>query len=180
VSLVHRRLILSILAAAHVASVVVSALQPEGELRLKAAFIFRFPQFVTWPASAVDGRSTFDLCILASGQMASFVEELVRGESVEGRPIRVIPVRTADVPASCHALAIAGRTAAAVLKQTATKPVLTIGDSPSFLDDGGIIALRIVEQRVRFEVDLGNAQRAGLQLSSQLLRLALSVRGGPA
>ena len=57
--------------------------------------------------------------------------------------------------------------------------VLTIGESPDFLREGGIINLLLVGRRVRFEVNPDAAARAGLRLSSQLLQLAVAVRGGP-
>jgi hypothetical protein len=41
-----------------------------------------------------------------------------------------------------------------------------------------VVQLRLVGNRVRFHIDAGTAERAGLRLSAQLLRLAVSVRGG--
>jgi hypothetical protein len=55
---------------------------------------------------------------------------------------------------------------------------LTVGDERGFVDEGGMIALRVVDGRVRFDVNVTAARRAGLRLSSQLLQLAMSVRGG--
>ncbi len=65
-----------------------------------------------------------------------------------------------------------------LLDDARSRPILTIGDDDRFLDDGGIIRLRVVEGRVRFDVNAAAAQQAGLRISSQLLQLALSVRGG--
>ena len=49
----------------------------------------------------------------------------------------------------------------------------------SLVDDGGIVRLRSVDGRIRFDIDVAAAQRAGLRVSSQLLQLALTVRGRP-
>jgi hypothetical protein len=57
-------------------------------------------------------------------------------------------------------------------------PILTVGDDSRFLDEGGDIQLKIVAGRVRFEVNAAAASRVGLKISSQLLQLALAVRGG--
>lgn len=171
------------LLAAPVVGVTLSAQPNEGALRLKAAFVFQFPQFVGWPPAALDGSDSFELCVFqSSGPLAGFLEELVSGEAVKGRPIHVSRIRAGEPITHCHTLVAIGRAedgAAVTLKQAAGHPILTVGDTEGFLDDGGIIALKIVNQRVRFEIDVANAQRAGLQLSSQLLRLALTVRGGP-
>ena len=66
----------------------------------------------------------------------------------------------------------------AVLREATRRPILTIGEEPDFLDRGGIIHLRLVGSRLRFDINAVQAQRVGLTLSAQLLRLAQSVRGG--
>jgi len=99
-------------------------------------------------------------------------------------PTNVIrPNASIDVKAigTCHVLVIPKLPPAQqreILTRTAPLPILTVGDSPEFLDDGGIIGLRVVEGRIRFDVSLAAATRAKLKVSSQLLGLALSVRGG--
>ena len=68
--------------------------------------------------------------------------------------------------------------ASVLLKMTAGRPILTVGEADHFLEAGGVIAMKNVDGRVRFEVSTVNAQKAGLQISSQLLNLAFAVRGG--
>jgi hypothetical protein len=147
------------------------------ELRLKAAFVFRFPQFVTWPIAVFSGRESFDICVVDSNSTARALRELTSGESLNG--LRLI-VREDPVElnlASCHVLVLPGlRPDRGLIKHAATKPILTVGESPTFLDDGGIIQLKVIDRRVRFEISLRAAERAGVTLSSQLLRLAAHVR----
>jgi len=148
------------------------------EYRLKAAFLYRFPQFVEWPAAARQSR-TLDLCVLQPNPFGSDLEQLVAGESISGRALRVRVVRTLDALADCHTLFAGAHNdaAAAALKAVSGLPVLTVGESDQFLKAGGIIALKIVDRRVRFEVNTANAQKAGLRISAQLLNLATAVRG---
>jgi hypothetical protein len=150
------------------------------EYRLKAAFVYRFPQFVEWPASAVQDSQTVDLCVLQPNPFGSELEQLVDGESLSGRPLRVRVVSAPDALSGCHALFAGDRSdgAAAALKAVAGRPVLTVGESDQFLDAGGIIALKVVDRRVRFEVNASNAQKAGLRINAQLLNLAAAVSGG--
>jgi hypothetical protein len=150
------------------------------EYRLKAAFVYRFPQFVEWPASAVQDSQTVDLCVLQPNPFGSELEQLVDGESLGGRPLRVRVVTAIGALSGCHALFAGDRSegAAAALKAVAGRPVLTVGESDQFLDAGGIIALKVVDRRVRFEVNASNAQKAGLRINAQLLNLAAAVRGG--
>jgi len=154
------------------------AAQPQfSEQRLKAAFLNQFAQFVEWPP--MPGASDLQLCVLEPNPFGAELEELARGETVGSRPVVVRRLDPVDPPDSCHVLFVSAQTTRGpeVLKAIATRPILTVGEGPRFLDDGGIIALRVVDRRVRFDIDTANAQRAGLRISSQLLSLAIVVRG---
>jgi hypothetical protein len=148
--------------------------------RVKAAILYRFPGFVEWPAEAVEGRTTLDICVLGpTTPFGTVLDELVAGEALGGRAlnVRLVTPRNAD---TCHVLFVPDGSDAkrTVLASVADRPVLTISDADRFLDEGGIVQLRLLDDRVRFEVDLSAAERAGIRLSAQLLRLALRVRGG--
>jgi YfiR/HmsC-like len=67
----------------------------------------------------------------------------------------------------------------AKLHRAAALPVLTMGDDDRFLDEGGIVRLRVVDGHPRFDVDEAAARRVGLRISSKLLELAATVRRGP-
>jgi hypothetical protein len=151
------------------------------EYRLKAAFLYQFPQFVEWPPEVWRGTTTVQLCILRPSPFGRELDALVRGESLNGRPYAVRDIATADEVAGCHLIFISSRAAGRneVLKAASASPALTVGEGERFLDEGGIIALRVVERRVRFDVSATAAHKAGLRISSQLLGLALTVRGGP-
>lgn len=151
------------------------------EYRLKAAFIYQFPQFVDWPAEAWDDAKVVELCVLRPNPFGAELEQLVRGESLRGRPIAIRQVEPDDSIASCHLLFLTNRSDGAMkglLKQATARAILTVGDSERFLDEGGIIALKVADRRVRFDINVSNARRAGLRISSQLLNLAQAVRGG--
>jgi hypothetical protein len=55
-------------------------------------------------------------------------------------------------------------------------PVLTVSEIPDFVSRGGIIQFVLKDDRVRFEINLMNAQRIGLTVSSQMLNVASAVR----
>ena len=58
--------------------------------------------------------------------------------------------------------------------------VLTVSDMPEFSRRGGMVQFIVDGSRVRFEINLASAERAGLTLSSELLKLAVNVRKSPA
>jgi hypothetical protein len=157
------------------------AQSPSDEYRLKAAFVYRFPQFVRWPPAAVESARTLDLCVLEPNPFGSDLEHLVNGESVDGRPLRVRAVDGPGALAGCHVVFASARSTntGAVLAALEAQPVLTIGETDHFSSAGGIITLKVVQRRVRFEVNTTRAQKAGLRVSAQLLGLAAAVRGDP-
>lgn len=150
------------------------------EYRLKAAFVYRFPQFVDWPAASWTGRDSLEICVSQPNPFGSALTELVQGESLNGKRLVVRQVGANSPVESCHLLFVgaADGTRGDLLARAGSLPILTIGETPQFLDRGGMINLRLVDRRVRFAINIAAADRAGLRLSSQLLRLAIDVRGG--
>jgi hypothetical protein len=155
------------------------AAQTSFETKLKAAIISKFPQFVEWPSSVVDGRPAIDLCTVAPDPFGADLDELMAGETVGDRPIVVRRLRSDADITGCHLLVIAGALGERrpLLRRATMLPVLTVGDDPRFLDEGGLVRLRQVGGRMRFDVNADAASRAGLRISSQLLQLAATVRG---
>jgi len=150
------------------------------EARLKAAFVSKFPQFVEWPRQVLDGRQALDVCVAAPDPFGADLAELLAGETANGRPLALRRIESAAEVPQCHLLFLPARPEGRhpLLAAAAARPILTVGDSPGFLDEGGMVGLRVVNGRVRFEIDEAAARRTGLRISSQLLRLALAVRGG--
>jgi hypothetical protein len=145
-----------------------------------AAFVSRFPQFVEWPVAALEGRSALTICVAQPDPFGGVLDELTANQEINGRTLEIRRIdRPAAVP-ECHILYVPPTARAeAFVSVAAGLPILTIGESGDFLEDGGVLRLVIVDRRVRFEVNAAAAGRAGLRLSSQLLGLALQVRGIP-
>lgn len=95
-----------------------------------------------------------------------------------GRALEVVPGAVAAKVRQCDVLFIGEGDADrldALLRGLGNAPVLTVGDLPGFVQAGGMIGLRIEANRVRFDVNLAAAQRSGLVLNSQMLKLAGKV-----
>ena len=148
----------------------VSAQTASLEYQVKAAYLLNFMRFVEWPAPVLDS-GPLNLCVAGRNPFGTTLEETVRGEEVNGRPIvtRVI----LEPEPGCHLVFVPrGAATAAYLRAARNMPVLTVGEEPQFLAHGGIINLVLDGRNVRFEIDQMAAERARLRISSQLLRLA--------
>jgi hypothetical protein len=148
------------------------------EDEVKAAYLYNFTKYVSWPASAFSGTTDpLTLCVAGEPAVVKAVESIVTGEHVEGRPLRVLS-QLPDGPLPCHVLFVgrgSGDRVEQLMRSAGTAPILTVGDSPQFLQQGGMIAFAVESRRVRFDIRIQPAERVGLKLSSKLLRVARHV-----
>lgn len=157
-------------ALALVLAATTSAQEISLEYRVKAAYLFNFTKFVDWPPDATPAGAPLVICVAGVSPFGGTLEETVHGELVGGRPLTTRVVRD---PSGCHVLFVpAGVAAAPLLHDARTKPILTVGESDTFLQDGGIVKFVMEDGKVRFEISQDAASRAQLRISSRLLRLA--------
>ena len=147
------------------------------ETVIKAEMFRRFPDFVEWPAASLATKDEITLCFSNAHPFGQTIDGLANGPLLRGHGVRVRQLKPGDRPDGCHALYVASGDEA-LLTRVRQSPVLTVGDEDGFCQRGGIINLRVINGRVRFEVHLGNARAAGLKLDSQFVRLAAIVFGG--
>lgn len=149
---------------------------PAGEYQVKAAYLFNFGQFVEWPAAAWDSPTApFVIGIVGTDPFGSVLDEVVRGESIDGHKLVVRRFKSVEDVAACNILFIA-RSEAANLERTARalrgRSVLTVTDSPGAENRGAIIALVTENNRIRMRINLAEARANNLVISSKLLRPA--------
>ena len=145
--------------------------------RVKAAFLYHFATYVNWPPPAA-ADDVFTIAVLGSDSVARELAAYLPGHTIQGRPMQVRKVRSVSELGSDEVLYIGpreNRHLADHLAAAASRAMLVVTDHPEGLRDGAMINFRIVEDRVRFEISLRNAQAAGLELSSRLLSAAMSV-----
>lgn len=152
---------------------------PAGESDVKAAFLLNFTKFINWPATAFAGTpDVFRVCVFAEPTFVQSVQRMLQDETVRGRPIQVETPDSAERARSCHIAYFALSSvdhAAGVLPTLRQVPVLTVGESRRFLAQGGALAFVLDDNRVRFDVNKKAVERAGLTISSKLLRVARRV-----
>lgn len=149
------------------------------EYTVKAALVYNFARFSEWPEGA-GGRDSDILRVVYFGDenlKAAFAT--IDGLTVADRRIQVRYASKPEDAVGCQLLFLAKterdkwpQITAAITDQ----PVLTIGEMNGFLENGGIVNLHLADnKKIRFRINLDQAKRRNLQLSSQILRLASSV-----
>jgi hypothetical protein len=148
------------------------------EDELKAVFLFNFAKYVSWPARTFpDG--TLRVCALAEGRFTRRLDAVITGETVDGRAVvRPAAPRLQAIADTCHILYVSAAEQTRldeVLAAVHAAPVLTVGETDAFRARGGMVTFVKDGDRVRFDINQTEAQRAGLTISSRLLRLARRV-----
>jgi hypothetical protein len=153
------------------------------EYQVKATYLYNFGQFVRWPASvAAPLDQRFQVCILGHDPFSSILDATLAGEEIDGQAVVARRISAARDAGLCRILFISSSEEGQlkeILAAIGKAGVLTVSDMPDFTQRGGMIQFTRDGNRIRFAVNLTSAEHAGLMLSSQLLRLAVSVRRGP-
>ena len=146
------------------------------EYDVKAAFLLNFTRFVDWPQTPTErAASAFSICILGDDPFGDSLNRIVSGESIKGRPLRVKRIR--KWPDACEVLFIpASQPSSKAMLADVGRDVLTVGETPEFLRDGGMIRFLIEGQRVRFDINRQAVESSSLKMSARLLAVARVVR----
>ncbi|MGD0831697.1 MAG: YfiR family protein [Terracidiphilus sp.] len=148
---------------------------------MKAAYLFNFGKFVRFtPPEAGTSRQTFDICIVGEDPLGHSLDDLTANERLDGKPVRVVRLKSAAEARGCSIVYISSSEGARVaddLNALRGLPVLTVSDAASFLQHDGMIQFVNIQNHVRFAVNLNAAKRAQVGLSSELLKVAISVDG---
>jgi len=170
------------------------------EYAVKADYMLTMAEYVEWPADAFsDARAPFVLGIIGDNPFGAELERL-KDKKVNGRPLeirrfngakefsgRLAPGRrqaALDTERrrklaslkSCHILFVSSSEEnfywSLILRPLGSASVLTVGETASFVEEGGIVNFLKEGNKVGLEISLEAAERARLQISSRLLGLA--------
>lgn len=173
-----------LLAVAASASSLTPVSQAGGQAReydLKAAFLYRFVQFISWPEDAFsDERAPFVIGILGADPFGSSLDGILEGEQVGSRPILLQRYASLAEVATCHLLYVSDEMGVDALDPEhglRRRGLLTVGDSGSFAERGGIIAFDGNADRINLVINTESGRAAGVVISSKLLHLAREVGG---
>jgi YfiR/HmsC-like len=154
------------------------------EYREKASFLVAFPKFIDWPSNAFPSdNAPLVICVFGEFLFGTSLAETTRGVLIRGRRTEIRWARKPEELRSCHILFVSRSEAgnyAKILKGVEGSSVLTVGETPDFLESGGAIKFLFQDERLQFEVNLGATDAAHLKISAAVLALAHQVlRGEP-
>lgn len=148
------------------------------EYQVKAAFLFNFARLTDWPAGSFAGDlAPLTICVLGDNPFGNAFNS-IRSKTIKNRPAAVREIPAVDAVGGCHVLFISASEQPrieAILGSLGKRNVLTVSDMKEFAASGGMIGFVTVDEKIRFEINARASNRAGLNVSSQILKLARQI-----
>ena len=150
------------------------------EYEVKATYLYNFARFTEWPPKDAGVKdNSFAVCVLGRDPFGPILETILAGEAIDGKHMVHRRISAVEDAGNCRIVFISSseesrlKETLAVLGKTSA---LTVSDISDFSVRGGMIQFVVEQNKVRFEVNLETAGKAGLVLSSELLKVAVRVR----
>lgn len=154
---------------------------PVGEYEVKSAYLYNMALFTDWPTHALGPVGGFvNVCVIGPDPFGPLLTPL-ESKRIQNRPVRVLRLSAGADAQVCHVAFVALSDKDRLIQVLAPLrhlPVLTVGESASFIDAGGIIRLVPRTGRIGFQISRQAIRDSGLQVSAKLLRLAELVEPG--
>ncbi|MDP3087516.1 MAG: YfiR family protein [Methylotenera sp.] len=143
------------------------------ESELKAAFVYNFTLFTTWPKAS----NTLNLCVFGKSAYLPFLK-VYNGRVVNDSTIKVTQVDSATEARSCQVLFIDTNAYAqidSIYQALEGVAVLTVTEASVAIAPMAHIGLMRINGRMQFEINQTEALISNLKLSYKLLKLAKKV-----
>jgi hypothetical protein len=147
------------------------------EARLKAAFLFKFGDYVEWPAAPASNLP-LRIGVVDDEELAAELSKLVANRQVGGRPVQVRRLHRGQALGDNEVLFV-GRLADArldeLLEPLRGKPTLVVTESADGLREDSVINFVVMDGKLRFDLSLPAAAARRLRISSRLIPVARRV-----
>lgn len=150
------------------------------EYSLKAAFLYNFIRFTTWPKERFENESSpIVLMVVGKDPFGEILDETFAGKKVGGRRVELRRVAKLPKEPDCHLLFVTGMNAKdrrALLERCRSRSILVVGEDEGFGEEGACANFYVEKNKVRFEINPDEVKAQKLTISSELLKLAKIVR----
>jgi uncharacterized protein DUF4154 len=142
---------------------------------IKTAYLYNFAKFTHW--HDISEGADLHIQIIGNHPFGKSLSPLA-SKNIKKHPITISTLENYNPEQPPHILFIASSKKSSlhsILNSVAGKQVLTVSDMLEFTDNGGMIELIEKGNNIRFRINLDAARKSGVDLSSQMLRLADSI-----
>ncbi len=157
-----------------------ASVQAQEEDAVKIGYLYNFSKFVEWPALIEnEPGQPWNVCVLGD-EIIKTAAAILESKRVRQKAIVVVNAKRGSDLNGCQVAFVSaseGWRVGTMLKETRNRPILTVSDAEDFTAQGGMIGLVREGDKIRFEINLGAAEKAGLKISAQLAKLAMKTYG---
>ena len=153
---------------------------PTKESLIKAAYLLNFARFTQWPDDAFSrANAPVVIGVIGTTPLRKALPSITQ-KKVQKRPLIIRDIKKAEDLKNCHILFVGENLQLydgldELFKRLVMQPTLTVSSRPEFSLNGGMLNFVLIQNKIRFEVNLKNIQRANLSMSSRLLKIATVV-----
>jgi hypothetical protein len=146
------------------------------ESDVKAAFLYYFLYFISWPDYDVENKSKpLKFCMLDASPVTQALELILASPKAVNTAVEHYAISKPAEAIKCNFVYIGAENSdsvASVIAITRGKPILTVSDIDGFANAGGMIELKRKSNKVKVRINLELLSEHGLKASSKLLNLA--------
>jgi hypothetical protein len=156
-----------------------SSAQLQDEYKVKAAFVYNLTKYIEWPQPS----KGLTIGFVGKGPIGELLRQMLEGKNTDSGPIQVLLSPSDEELVRCNLLFIAyasPKEIHGVLEKVRDKGILTVGDAEGFANQGGMVGLVRIEDRVQVQINLEATQAARFKISSRLLNVSTIVRSAVA
>jgi hypothetical protein len=151
------------------------------EYEVKAAYVYYLAKFVDWPPAAFSSKNTpITIAVIGDDEFGNLLANIVKDKTIQEHPIQIRPLKWPADLRTCHLVFVGSsdqKRFRQIVESLKDRPVLTITETEDGSQTKGIVNLFVEGGKVQFEVNIAEAEKARLRISSKLLRLARGTVG---
>ena len=149
------------------------------EYQLKAAYLLNFARFIYWPEEAFKiTDDKFNICVFGGNPFEDYLDKL-SNKKIQKKNINLIYANKLDEITSCHIVYFSETEKDKFenkIKKLPPSIMLTVSGIEGFSEGGGMIEFVKVNNRIKFEINVGQSSSSGIKYRSQLLEVAERLR----
>jgi hypothetical protein len=148
------------------------------EIKFKALYLYNFTKQIGWPPTAKTGD--FVIAVVGSNPIYKKLSEIATGKMAGSQQIVVKKYNSIEEVSHCHMVFVASGLSNSenmdmLTQKFANKSTLIVTEKEDFIDKGSVINFVIRDEQMRFELSKSNALKNGLQISANLVKLAIQA-----
>lgn len=150
------------------------------EHEVKAAMLYKFLSYVEWPPATFETEhEPYRIGVIGSKALENELRRITEARTVNSRPIEIFAIRQTDRIDKPHMVFVgqkSERILPSLIELAEKNCFLLVTENDDGIESGSTINLRVINDRVGFDISLASANKCSFKFSARLLSVAASVK----